>query len=150
MMEWGPENANCQLYCDASSQALGFWSPQHNTGFISPLVNDSNTIFFNEALCVISALNWAVHLSPRPRKIAIHTDSLNTVQIFNTLKAEHDYNPLLMYAAALLMDCEVHLCVFFIPGAENMVADALSQLLPNVTISISPNLEISLFTPPPE
>jgi hypothetical protein len=148
MTEWAADDADLQVFCDASSLALGFWCPQHHTGFVSPLLGDSRTIFYNEALCVVSALRWGIRLFPRPRKIAIHTDSLNTVQIFSTLKAEHEYNPLLMYATSLLMDHNVHLRVFFIPGEENVVADALSRLLPNVALSISPGLEITMFTPP--
>jgi hypothetical protein len=148
MTEWGAANADLQIFCDASSQALGFWVPLHSAGFFSPLTDGSKTIFFNEALCVVSALHWATRLSPRPRKVAIHTDSLNTVEIFHTLKAEHDYNPLLMLAVTLLIKCNIQLRVFFIPGSENTVADALSRLLPHVAQSLSPSLSIQPFTPP--
>lgn len=73
--------------------------------------------------------------------MALHTDSLNTVEIFYTLKAEHDYNP-------LLMDLNAQLRVFFIPGTENTVADALSRLLPHVAQSLSPLIQIHPFMPP--
>ena len=148
MTEWGAEDADIQVFCDASGRGLGYWSPSNNVGFMSPLLGDAHTIFFNEALCVVSALHWAARLSPRPRKIAIHTDSLNTVQIFHTLKAEHDYNPLLMYAVSIMLDLKVSVRVFFIRGEDNVVADALSRLLPDVATAAVPSLTISLFTPP--
>lgn len=146
--DWAAGDANLRLFCNASGHALGFWSPSHSAGFFSPLQNDTHTIFYNEALCVLSALAWAVRLSPRPRKIAIHTDSLNTVEIFHSLKAEDGYNDLLMSAVTMLLDFHVHLRVFFLPGVENTVADALSRLLPHVATSLVPGLSIEPFTPP--
>ena len=148
MTEWGAKDADIEIFCDASGQGLGFWSPQGNVAFMSPLVGDTHTIFFNEALCVISALRWASRLSPRPCKIVIHTDSLNTVQIFQTLKAERDYNPLLMHAVSVMLDSDVQVRVLFIRGEDNVVADALSRLLPDVATSVILFLTVAPFAPP--
>ena len=58
------------------------------------------------------------------------------------------YNPLLMYAVSIMLDLEVSVHVFFIRGEDNVVADALSRLLPDVATAAVPSLTISLFTPP--
>ena len=63
MTKWGAEDADIQVFCDASGQGLGYWLPSNNVGFMSPLLGDAHTIFFNEALCVVSALHWAARLS---------------------------------------------------------------------------------------
>lgn len=150
--DWPESDADIHVWCDASGVGLGFWSPAHLLGFMSPLNHDdpmtSSDIFYNEALCVVSALYWCTSLGLPPRRVAIHTDSLNTVQIFHTLKATRDYNPLLFFAIELLLLHKLDLRVLHVPGVSNTVADALSRLLPDTAKSLVPGLSVRYFTPP--
>ncbi|KAF9516124.1 hypothetical protein BS47DRAFT_1261334, partial [Hydnum rufescens UP504] len=129
---------------------LGFWSPTHHLGFISPLDPSlpPRPIFFHKALCVLCALLWASEHPPIPRRLAIFTDSLNTVQIFRSLHADPLYNPILFLAVEVMLRANIDLRVFHVPGFDNFVADALSRLLPDVAISHVPGLSVSSFIPP--
>ena len=105
-------------------------------------------IFFNEALAVVSAIEWATHLPDKPQRVLIHTDSMNTVDIFHSLAAEPNYVSLLLKAVEIMMDFGIEVQVVHIPGVENVVANALSQLLFQVASAHQPGLSISTFQPP--
>jgi len=49
---------------------------------------------------------------------------MNTVEMFNSLKAQQGYNELLMLAVGLLIPSSISLHVFHVAGTENTVADA--------------------------
>lgn len=84
--------------------------------------------FFNEALTVVSALYHALlGLDSITRRILIYTDNTNTVDMFNVLRAEQAYNPLLITSVNLPLRFDRELRVFRVPGIENGVADALSR-----------------------
>lgn len=146
---WDAEDAQLSLWCDASDIGLGFWSPAHHIGLISPLDLSvhHDTIFFNEALCVLAALLWTSRLPAIPQHLAIYTDSLNTVQIFCTLHADPPYNSILFLAVEIMLEAKIDLCVFHVPGFNNFIADALSCLLPDIAVSHVPGLSISTFIP---
>ncbi|TFY82031.1 hypothetical protein EWM64_g1982 [Hericium alpestre] len=150
--EWDSSQADLILNCDASlSGGLAFWSPHHARGFISehpPAPVDTETIFWYEALTVVSALDWACSLPQKPNRLAIFSDSLNTVQMFNSLRARPHYNDLLLYACRTLLLHRIDLRVFHIAGELNVVADALSRNLLHVASQYQPALRIHLFTPP--
>ena len=76
-------------------------------------------------------------------------DSMNTVKMFSSLKAQLGYNELLMHAMGLLILSGISLHVFHIAGSKNTVADALSQGLLDVAQSLHPGLDLRLFWPPP-
>ena len=48
------------------------------------------------------------------------------VDMFNTLRAQPLYNPLLITVVEILLLSKTHLRVFHVPGDENIVADGLS------------------------
>jgi hypothetical protein len=71
---------------------LGFWSPSSLLEFahaLPPAASGSanDTIFWFEALCVASAIEYAAFLRAVPRRLANYTDSLDIVQMLNSLKA---------------------------------------------------------------
>jgi hypothetical protein len=136
--------------CDACPTGMGYWSPKTCEGFQCAISPDSrNGIFFFEALTVLSALHHVcVHTYPRPRRLAILTDSLNTFDMFNTLHALPAYNPILITSIDLLLASGVQLRVFHIPRNENKVADALSRLDSVTACRLQPGLTITNFTPP--
>ena len=68
--------------------------------------------------------------------------------MFNSLKAQPQYNSLLTTVVNLLLLSHIQLHIFHIPGEHNVVADALSCSLFNVVHNLSPVLQIHPFTPP--
>jgi len=58
VITWEPNHADLEIFCNATPAQLGFYSPAHNAGFVSstPASSTHTTIFFYEALCVVSAL----------------------------------------------------------------------------------------------
>ena len=103
-----------------SSLGLGFWCPLHQTGFmhVFPMLTTSPTtspsIFYQEALAVLSALHWCTsHLSlPVHTCVAIFLDNTNMVGIFNSLHVQPDYNRLLATVVNLLLQhhLQLHVC----------------------------------------
>ena len=73
---------------------------------------------------------------------------MNTVEMFHSLSALPGYNNLLMLAVGLPIPSLSSLQVLHVPGAENLVADALSRGLFKVTLSLHPGLVLRLFQPP--
>ncbi|KAI6013552.1 hypothetical protein EDC04DRAFT_2579272, partial [Pisolithus marmoratus] len=105
-------------------------------------------IFFLEALVVLVAIHQAVSLLPSGGCLAIYTDNFNAVSLFNTLAALPEYNWLLLSAVDTLLDRDLDLRVFYIPGKENVVADHLSRGRISDALSISPGLVVLVFEPP--
>ncbi len=132
-MDWDPVvNTTITVLCDACLDGMGFWIPKIACGFICPTPNlpeGEEVIFFFEALCVCAAIHWVANtLSPELRKhVTIFTDNTNTVDIFNSLRASPNYNPILKSAVDVMILHSIDLRVLHIPGSENDVADALSR-----------------------
>jgi len=109
---------------------MGFWWPDKCVGFYSPVPDGLNEeqIFYFEALCVLAALHHIIdsQLPPPSSHILIYTDNDNTVTIFNTMHCLPQYNSILISAADVLMNGNLHLRVLHIPGEQNYVADAIS------------------------
>ena len=85
-------DANITIFCDASLIGLGFWCLALNMRFMHELgasLTQAN-IFFLEALTIVSALQWVVglHTVLLGCQIAIHTNNVNTVAMFNSLHAQ--------------------------------------------------------------
>ncbi|TFY81466.1 hypothetical protein EWM64_g2543 [Hericium alpestre] len=149
---WDSSQADLVIYCDASlTGGLAFWSPSHNRGFVSerpPSPSDADTIFWYEALTVVSALEWVCSLQHKPRCLAIFSDSLNTIQMFNSLRARPSYNDLLLFTCHNLLLHQIDLHIFHIAGDLNIIANALSHNLFDVVSQYKPDLDVCLFTPP--
>jgi len=75
-------------------------------------------------------------------------DSSNTVNLFNTLHASPEYNPLLITAVDLVLHSKISFRVLHVPGHDNIVADALSRFQNHRAISAAPKLNIYPFQPP--
>ena len=148
-VEWNPESANFVFFTDACPLGLAFWSPNLLQGF--QCANDPNphNIFFLEAYAVLSAVHHVVHnIFPLPRCLLVYTDSSNTVDLFNTLHASPDYNPILITTVDLLLSSDISLRVLHVPGHDNVIADALSCFENARAFSAAPTLSITTFLPP--
>ncbi len=149
--EWSADAAELEIWSDASRDGLGFWVPKFSSGFIGDVVlgNDSTfNIFLNEAIAILAALHWSSSLHPTPTRLAIHTDSSNSFNIFNSLRASNAYNAILMSAAMIRIDHGIDLRVFFIEGKQNIIADALSRRSFEIIRNLVPDVTIRHFTPP--
>ncbi|KAI9063515.1 DNA/RNA polymerase, partial [Trametes sanguinea] len=150
---WGPRDADLLIFCDACLSGMAFWIPSLSLAFVAdcppaPAGLDDN-IFWFEALTVLSALEWtASNISPPPSRLAIYTDNLNTVQIFESFRATPSFDELLLSACRTLIASDIDLRVWHIAGQYNTVADALSRGLFHVAQQYSPSLTITTFIPP--
>ena len=147
---WCPSLADFTIFCDTCPEGLGFWYPVSKDGYHAPTpVNaPSNVIFYFEALCVLSALNHVQTKAPRGSKIVIYMDNKNTVDIFQSLKCLPVYNHLLKSAVNTLIKNDYSLCILHVPGIDNIVADALSQVKFSVELLAEPELKFYNFNPP--
>jgi len=107
-------------------------------------------IFYYEALCVLSAIHHVTDFlcAPPTSRILIYTDNNNTVSIFNTLQCLPHYNPILINAADVCINTNIHLRVVHIPGELNSVADVISHNNFSLAQQYAPNIIISPFLPP--
>ena len=147
---WSPTDADIVVYCDACMNGMGFWYPDRDLAFYSPVPLGVPVafIFYYEALCVLSALQYAASLFNTPARIAIYTDNSNTVDIFSSLRCLPAYNPILKAACSLLIATDHQLRVFHVPGDQNEIADAISRQLFADAIVMRPQLTINYFQPP--
>ena len=104
-LDWDPDTADLTAYCDASLDGLGFWFPSLSAGFWSLIPEEppSDTIFFFEAISVLSAILHSTTMGFSVRKLVVYTDNMNTVQIFNSLSALPAYNDILKAAVDHLL-----------------------------------------------
>lgn len=120
------------MYCDASGIGLGFWYPSLRLGFYCDFpTRHSTDIFYHKALCV-----------------AVFTDSLDSVAIFNSLAAGAGYNDLLRFVVDLVLATSIDFQVFHISGDKNTVADHCSCNCGWEALACVPNLQILPFEPP--
>ncbi len=68
--------------------------------------------------------------------------------MFNSLRAELEYNSIVLAAAEILLETKIELRVYHIAGELNEVADMLSRLRINELQKRFPQLCISLYAPP--
>ena len=152
-VDWDLESADVTAYCDASLNGLGFWFPGFNAGFWSSVPEDppKDTIFYFEALSVLSAILHSTSFGSPVSKLVIYTDNMNTVQMFNSLSALPQYNEIIKAAVDHMisdLDNHIQLRVMHISGNLNTVADALSRGLLHTVIDNVPNIVIHTFSPP--
>jgi hypothetical protein len=148
-LSWEVDKATCIIKTDACPEGLAFWYPDLNLGFYAPTPQGSLPclIIFYEALAVLSALLDASARFPRGSRIVIYTDNSVTVSMFNSLKAQPEYNCILKSAVDILTDNHILLKILHIPGEVNDVADALSHSDFMCALRIHPSLAIHTFEP---
>ena len=137
-------------YCDACMEGIAFWYPGRREGFYSPVPESriDETIFYFEALAATSAIDDLRERETYHAKIILYTDSMNTVDIFNSLKCKPAFNPMLPLSVETSINNKLDLRVLHVPGAKNEVADAISRRNFGKALRLVPELRISLFQPP--
>ena len=152
-LDWNLDSANFSAYCDASLKGLSFWYPGLSARFYSSIPEDppKDSIFYFEALSVLSAILHSTIFGFPINKLIIYMDNLNKVQMFNSFSALPAYNEILKTTVDhLLSDLNnpIQLCVIHVSGDDNTVADALSCGLLHTIVDNVPNIAISPFSPP--
>ena len=129
---------------------LGFWYPDSKEGYYAPtpVQVPSNAIFFFEALCILLALDHVRSRALRGSRVLLYTDNANTVDIFHSFHCLPPYNHLLKTAVNILIANDYSLCVLHIPGEQNVIADALSQVHFSVALHHDFALRFFAFHPP--
>ena len=111
-----------------------------------PKEDQGETIFFYEAAtitaCIVHELGH-----PQPR-LTVHTDSYNTIDIWNLLKALKIYNDLLCTAIDSMIHNSLNVHILHVPGSGNLVTDALSWGNNLFAQHLTPNLTVHTFQPP--
>ncbi|KAJ7314557.1 hypothetical protein DFH08DRAFT_917809 [Mycena albidolilacea] len=155
-IDYHPDDANLVVYCDTSTHGdgqggMGFYLPALGLAYQSELPSGMRVglkIFFYEALCVCAALHHAATMLPRGARLTIYTDSSNTVNIFDSLKALPTYNDVLISSVDVLLSHDIGLRVLHVPGKLNKVADVVSRWKDKFAARLVPGLMILPFTPP--
>lgn len=86
-IDWSLESADVVAYADACMSGMGFFMQYSQEGYQCMVPSDPlrDTIFYFEALAVVSVVNAVSQLSPTPARVLVYTDNTNTVDIFHSL-----------------------------------------------------------------
>ena len=149
-VDWSEQQADIIAYTDACLSGLAFFLKHSKEGFqcVIPRCPPKNTIFYFEALAVVSAVEAVTRLPSIPSRLLVYSDNTNTVDIFHTLRSLPPYNDLLKFTVSLLLKFNISLRVMHVPGVENAIADALSRFENAKAVSECSGLTISPFQPP--
>ena len=149
-VDWLAEDAEVTAIGDACLSGMGFYFENSREGFQSILPTDASnhTIFYYEALVVVSIVNTVSHMPNIPSKLLVLSDNKNTVDIFQSLRCKPPYNDLLKFTVSLLLKHHISLRVVHVPGIDNIVADALSRFENKRALAACQGLKISTFQPP--
>jgi hypothetical protein len=153
-VEWDPRSADSDalsVFTDASALGLAFFVPASKLAFQCPCPPDilSEHIFFSEALAVCSVFHYVKSAADiNTKRLVIYSDNMNTVDIFNSLRAIAPYNQLLISAIDIVLDHDLDFRVLHIRGVDNPIADAISRFKNDLAVSLCPGLVIRNFEPP--
>ena len=127
-VDWDVRQADIVAYTDACLSGLGFFLERSNEGFQCPIPQEPprDTIFYFEALAVVSVVEAMTRLVSTPSRLLIFSDNTNTVDIFHSLRSLPPYNDLLKFTVSILIKHAISLRVLHVPGVDNKVADFLS------------------------
>lgn len=90
--------------CDACMEGHAFYYPACLKGFYAVPNNTArDIIFYFEVLAVASACNDLKMTMPHSPHIIIYTDSMNTVDIFSSLRCLPEFNPLLCHCVNVMI-----------------------------------------------
>ncbi|THV01756.1 hypothetical protein K435DRAFT_654733, partial [Dendrothele bispora CBS 962.96] len=125
---------------DASNSGLAFVYAGNGLVYqLNPNPKPIVDIFFRELLAILCLLHHVALFSSLPRRVLIHSDSLNSVEVLNSLHAsESSHNSILLAIADIILKTGIDLHVRHIPGKDNIQADLLFFLM-ITSISFPPN-----------
>lgn len=155
-LDWGVDEADLTVFCDASLSGLGFFLDGMDYAFQAhvPDTAPRGLILVFEALCICWALHKVEHIRhewdlPEITRVVVWTDSQNTVDMFSSLSAKPLYNGILQSAVDVLVRTGLKLRVLHISGERNIVADALSCFKADVVRHEQPSMFVDDTRIPP-
>jgi hypothetical protein len=144
-----------EAFTDASPIALAYYFPSLKLAYYAerPPNPPTNTIFWLEALAVCSVINhatdvWGHDFTPKLDRLLVHTDNMNTVNMFHSLHAQPPYNPLLIYSIDARSRSSLDVRTSHVPGELNIIADTISRMNFALARRLIPGLTILPFQPP--
>jgi len=147
---WDDIDADMVIWTDASPKgALAF--VYAGNGFFAPIPSSCRhpESLFLELMAILSAVDHASKFDHPPLRLLLWTDSLDSVSMFNSLRAnEPIHNGPLLGVASVILRSGIDLRVHHIPGKQNIAADMLSRLLFEDFASSYPSYRVREFTPP--
>jgi hypothetical protein len=149
-VDWDVDHADVTAYSDACLSGLAFFLERSREGFQCSVPQEppKDTIFYFEALAVVSVVDAVTRLPVVPARLLVYCDNTNTVDIFHSLRSLPPYNGLLKHTVSLMLKYDISLRVVHTPGVTNVVADSLSRFENARAIESCPGLSISTFQPP--
>ncbi|THV00986.1 hypothetical protein K435DRAFT_656199 [Dendrothele bispora CBS 962.96] len=149
---WDDSEADFVGWTDASNSGLAFVYAGNGLVYqLNPNPKPIVDIFFRELLAILCLLHHVASFSSPPRRVLIHSDSLNSVEMLNSLRAsESSHNSILLAIADIILKTGIDLRVRHIPGKDNIRADLLSRLLFDDYKHQFPSERVRTFEPPRE
>ncbi|KAJ3831478.1 hypothetical protein F5878DRAFT_76884 [Lentinula raphanica] len=120
---WTDSDADMVFWSDASQIGLSFVFA--GNGFFYEIHADPNAprvdIFFLELVAIMSAVAFAAQLRSPPKHILLYSDSLDSVDAFNSLAVRNSsHNAPLFAVSAIVLHTGFDVRVRHIPGHENI------------------------------
>src|ERR1700722_18339721 len=149
--DWEDSTADMVFWTDASlNGALSFVFA--GNGFYYSIARPASgpvvEILFLELTAILSALHHAVSLESPPQKVLLWSDSLDAVEMLNSLRAkESHHNAVLLAIASVILRSGIDLRACHIPGKKNIRADMLSRLLLDDFSAQFPSYRVHRFEP---
>ncbi|THH04752.1 hypothetical protein EW145_g5293 [Phellinidium pouzarii] len=147
---WEPDDASCTIYCDASLNGFGLWSPTTNEAFYYRFAPDTYALPLStfHAFAVVCAIFWARSRKSHSERLLIYTADRTTAEVFNSLSAPDESHDLLLLAAEVLFDGDIDLHVADVAEGENKIAYRLSRDSTSAVSQDHPNLTTAEFRIP--
>jgi len=115
---WDSSHADFIIYCDAAlTGGLAFWSPHHWRAFVADkpeAASGAEHIFLVRSSCGCQRASVGFTAYASAHRLAIFTDSLNTVQLFDSMACLPAFHDLLLFACRLCLTHHIDLRVFHI------------------------------------
>ncbi|OCH92259.1 hypothetical protein OBBRIDRAFT_824852 [Obba rivulosa] len=139
-------------FVHASPPAIGIYFPWMHLGYFCDLpaqFTERDIIFWN-ALAVCCAVHAAARrrVLQRIRRAGVFSDNTRVVEMFRSLRARPEHNPILKSGVDIIIAHDVDVRVGYVPEKENIVADAISRGRMDLARALDPELHIERLDPP--
>ena len=147
---WSDSEADFVGWTDASNSGLAFVYAGNGYAYQLKTITGVDT-FFRELLAILCLIHHVASFPTPPRRILVHSDSMDSVAVFNSLSAsQSSHNAILLAIADIVLRTGIDVRVRHIPGVDNIKADLLSRLLFVDFSKQFPSYRVRTFQPPRE